>query len=822
MDSELAIGEEALVMIGLNHRTAPIDLRDRVAFSDSEIEAVLDGIKSLAQVEEVVVLSTCNRTEIYAVGKGPDVIGELTGFVAGRAGIAKSELGRHLYESVGRQAARRLFAVAAGLDSMILGEPQILGQTREAYRAAMARGTAGRLLRPLFEAALRAAKRARSETGIERGAVSIAYAAVELARQILGDLRDKELLVIGAGKMSHLAMDNIREQGARACFVANRSIERAEELAREYRASVYPWERLAEALGRVDIVISSTGAPHFVVTADDVRAAMKRRRNRPLFIVDIAVPRDVEPAAASLYNVFLFNIDDLKAVIEENIARRAKEAASAEEIVDSEVSKFFSWLHSIEAQGAIVQLRELAEQQRAAEFERLRRRLGGVAPRQLEEIEEFSRRLMNKFLDRPSRGVKSAYRQDGLEGRPEGEGAARWVLHALRHLFGLDAPARETPSASVIPARSVARQAGVSPLSIGPESRSTIHDPRSPHQRARSEAQMDDVDRRLCDLLQNEFSLVPRPFEAIARSLGLGEEEVVRRVQAMKDANIIRQISAIFDSRRLGYRSLLAAFRVAPERLEIVAAGVSSHPGVSHAYERQHDFNLWFTMTVAPGEDPESECARLAERSRVALWVPLPSLRTFKIGVSFSMGEDNGEGPRPAQRVGSVPQGEEAAREYPRPSEEDVVLIRALQQDIPINPEPFRLQAERLGLTEEALLEKAGDLQERRLMRRFAAVLRHREAGYKANGMACWALPSESLDVIGPRVAAFPEVSHCYERRPMPPAWPYNLFAMLHGRRREDVEEAAERIRAEAGLAPPEILYSAREFKKERVVYFPA
>lgn len=775
-----------LALVGLSFRTAPIAVRDRVAVGDNDLPSVLERLRETNSIDEVAVISTCNRTEIYALGAAQELVETLEGFLADRSGMPLSELRKSLYTSTGHDAANHLFRVASGLDSMILGEPQVIGQTRRAYAVAKQEGAIGRAMSALFDTTLHAARRARTETGIARGAVSISFAAVELARQIFGKLDEKEVLILGAGKMSALTMDNLKAQGAQSCFIANRSLPRAEEMARAHDARVYPWERLEEALGRVDIVIASTAAPHPVLNAAVVGEAMKRRRNRPLFIVDIAVPRDVEENVGELYNVFLFNIDDLKSVIEENLARRKQEVARAEEIIDGEVTRYLTKLRSWEADGAITQLRSWADEQRSAEVERLKQKLGDLTPDQERAIEQFSQRLTNKFLDRPSRQVKSAYR----EPQPDDASAGHSVLNSLRHLFGLDDP-KPTPP----------------PVKLD---NVTSDQPTAP----RARQTMDDLDCRICDLLQTGFPLTPTPFASMAQTLNIDEDKMLRRVQAMKDSGVLRQISAIFDSRRLGYRSLLVAFSVPADRLELVAASISAHRGVSHSYERRHQFNLWFTLTAPPGEDPEEETARLAERTQTTLWAALPAIRTFKIGVNFKLAGDTAPKNKHTPRAETVTQ-------YPRPNDEEIDLIRALQKDIPINPRPFRLQAERLGITEEALLEIASDFQKRKMMRRFAAVLRHREAGFSANGMACWAVSSERLDELGPRVAAFAEVSHCYERRAFPPAWPYTLFAMIHGREPSDVEATARRIREEVGLPEGEILYSDREFKKERVVYFP-
>ncbi len=327
----------------------------------------------------------------------------------------------------------------------------------------------------------------------------------------------------------------------------------------------------------------------------------------------------------------------------------------------------------------------------------------------------------------------------------------------------------------------------------------------------------DERDRRLLDQMQTEFPLTPRPYAALGATVGLDESEVLDRVAALKRSGLLRQVSAIFDSKRIGYRSLLVAFCALPDQLDAVAAVVSAHPGVSHSYERAHPFNLWFTMTTPPGEDPVAECAALARQSGVETWAPLPALRTFKIGVRFRMGQSEGPGAAdkaPAQAV----DGDDVAE---RPSDEVIGLIRVLQRDLPVVARPFASGAAKLGLTEDDLLAKVRELQQTKHMRRFAAVLRHRLAGYGANGMACWDVPDDRVAAVGPQVARYDAVSHCYERRRQPPDWTYNLFAMTHGRKVADVESTIQAIGEQLGLGEALILFSSREFKKERVVYYP-
>jgi DNA-binding Lrp family transcriptional regulator len=323
---------------------------------------------------------------------------------------------------------------------------------------------------------------------------------------------------------------------------------------------------------------------------------------------------------------------------------------------------------------------------------------------------------------------------------------------------------------------------------------------------------MDPLDRQLLNLLQESVPLVPSPFAALGRELGLEEDEVLSRTQRLKEAGIIRQIGPIFSSRRLGYQSTLVAFHVEPERLEEVAALISAHPGVSHNYSRNHFYNLWFTLTLPPHQDVEDEIARLAEESSIDDYLNLPSLRLFKLGVHFDMSDKK---TRPKEET-SAPEAEPSAplTDFERD------VVRALQGHMPLVSHPFDDAAIELGVTTEELLRVIRDLDQRGVLRRFSAVLKHRNAGFTANGMACWVVPEGRIAEAGASAAAFPSVSHCYQRPAYAPRWPYNLFTMVHGRTRDDVEEVVERIHQEIGPVEHTILYSQREFKKERVQYF--
>jgi siroheme decarboxylase len=327
---------------------------------------------------------------------------------------------------------------------------------------------------------------------------------------------------------------------------------------------------------------------------------------------------------------------------------------------------------------------------------------------------------------------------------------------------------------------------------------------------------MDAADRSLCDLIQNEFPVVPRPYAALGARLGKPEDEVLARIERLRADRIIRQISAIFDTRRLGYRSSLVAARTSPERADAAAAVINTHPGVTHNYERHHDFNIWFTIGVAPTSrlGLERTIELLGELAAVDVIRPLPALRFFKIGVDLDMVGGRDPAAKKARR--------EPTRPTPAPEaldERDIAAIRALQGDLRTIPEPFAQPAARAGVTVDELLARAREFQETGQMRRFAAVLYHRSAGFVHNGMGVWKVPDERVEEAGALMASFRGVSHCYQR-PTYPDWPYNLFSMTHGRSRTECEDVLDAIAAETGLTDRIVLYSTKEWKKTRLVYF--
>jgi siroheme decarboxylase len=325
--------------------------------------------------------------------------------------------------------------------------------------------------------------------------------------------------------------------------------------------------------------------------------------------------------------------------------------------------------------------------------------------------------------------------------------------------------------------------------------------------------QIDLFDKQLLNDIQWVFPLVDRPYLEISKRHNMSEDEVMRRIAYMKDIGLIRQINAIFDTRRLGYKSALVAFAVMPDKLDSVANEVNKHPGVSHNYERNHDFNMWFTLAVPPYGDMKRDLDRLASLDGVIKYRLLPTLKLYKIGVRLDMVNDDAEKPKPMDEVKQLnPQKIEI-------TENDKYFIRELQKDLKVISEPFKEMAENLRITTTELFAKAKEYEKNGVMRRFAAILRHRDAGFSANGMVVWQVPDEKIDEIGYKLAAFPQVSHCY-RRPVYSDWQFNLFSMIHARTLEAAEKIAVEMSEIVEIKDYRILFSSREFKKERVKYF--
>ena len=429
-----------LVLIGLSHRTAPVELRERVDFGRRGVRAALDALVQRGSIREATVVSTCNRAEIYAASDdAASGQGELTSFLAEFHGVDAGELTPHLYSNVDLEAARHLFRVAAGLESLVVGEPQILGQVKEAHTAAAEARTAGPLLNRLFHASFGVGKRVRTETALGSGAVSVGYAAVALARKIFGDMKDRTVAVVGAGEMGKLTALHMKSQGARQVTIVSRTMAHAAQTAEAIGgASAAPWEELDAVLHGSDIVITATGAAAPVLTKAHVEAIMRRRRNQPLFIIDIAMPRDVEAAAGEIEQVFLYNIDDLQATVRENLARRASEVSKADAIVSEEVEKFGAWMRSRGAVPTIVALRQRFETIRRAELERLDFKLASLPPDARARVDEVTRLIVEKLLLAPTEQLKAG----------DADAIAAYT-ETLTRLFGLsdadDAPAGAAP-----------------------------------------------------------------------------------------------------------------------------------------------------------------------------------------------------------------------------------------------------------------------------------------------------------------------------------------------------------------------------------------
>jgi len=419
-----------LTLVGLSHKTAPIEIREKLTFPAHRQADALAELTCGPHVSEAVILSTCNRTEIYAVTTGAqEGIDAIVEFMCSYHDLVRAELGPYLYVSQGDSVVRHLFRVVASLDSMVLGEAQILGQVKEAYDHSFENGASGRVFNKLFRQSFEVGKRVRSETAIGEAAVSISYAAVELARKVFDTLAGRTILVLGAGKMSELTAKHLVSQGVHSVLVANRTYERAVELAEKFEGEAIRYDDLFERMRDADIVISSTAATHYVVHRADVAEVMKRRSGRPLFLIDIAVPRDIEPEVNDLAGVFLYDIDDLNGVVSSNLEERMREAKRAEVIIEEEQREFEAWLESMEVVPTIAAIRAKAEAVRAEELEKALKRLGGLSEKEIATVEALSQSIVNKMLHGPTARLKlAAAEKDGYE-----------YVDTARHLWGLDA-----------------------------------------------------------------------------------------------------------------------------------------------------------------------------------------------------------------------------------------------------------------------------------------------------------------------------------------------------------------------------------------------
>lgn len=391
-----------IVLIGLNHKTAPVEIRECFAFNEQEAKAALDGLVRRPEIAEAVLVSTCNRVEILAaVPDAAMAAFAIKNLFSDMKKIPVSEFEGCLYVYHGDDAVRHIFAVASSLDSMVLGEPQILGQIKESYKQATLAKTTEAVLNRLMHRAFMTAKRVRKETGIGGLAVSVSYAAVELAKKIFGDLDNKKVLLIGAGEMAELAVEHLLHNRAAGVFVANRTFERAVSLAGRFNGAPIRFEEINEHLKTSDIIISSTGAPGYVLTKADVKKILRARKNRPLFFIDIAVPRDIDPAINRLSNTFVYDIDDLQGVIDRNMGERQKEAIRARRIVDENVITFRKWFDGLDIVPTIVSLQQKLEAICRAETAKTFAALSHLKEKDREAIDRLTRSIASKVLHDP-------------------------------------------------------------------------------------------------------------------------------------------------------------------------------------------------------------------------------------------------------------------------------------------------------------------------------------------------------------------------------------------------------------------------------------
>jgi glutamyl-tRNA reductase len=420
----------SIVLVGLNHKTAPVEVRERLAFSD---EALAESLRALVDgevVREGLIVSTCNRVEILAAAarpKGEEAVGRLSDFLSRDRSVPVEQFSGHLYTHADEAAVRHVFRVASSLDSMVVGEPQVLGQVRHAYSLAVEAGTAGRVLHKLVHHALRVAKRVRTETGIAASAVSISFTAVELGRKIFGSLKGAAVLLVGAGEMAELAAQHLAGAGAARVLVANRTYETAQKLAVKFGGEAVEFGALEETLAQADIVICSTGAREYIITPEMAERARAARRNRPAFFIDISVPRNVDPAVARLDNLFVFDVDDLEAVVASNRREREREAERAELIVESEVAQFQQALRALDIGPTVGALKDKLRRIAQEEFERQRSRLGDLSPEQEQAIEAMLMSAVNKISHPVIHRMRRSY-----DAGEENE------VQAWRDIFGLE------------------------------------------------------------------------------------------------------------------------------------------------------------------------------------------------------------------------------------------------------------------------------------------------------------------------------------------------------------------------------------------------
>jgi glutamyl-tRNA reductase len=424
-----------MIVLGISHRGASVEVRERVSFSTPDARRTVEALRSDDAIREGVLLSTCNRTEFYIVEGQADAIATIWTLLSERLGEDASAYG---YVKRDRDAVNHLFAVASGLDSMVLGEAQIHGQVRDAWENC--RPASGAMLNRLFQTSLQVAGRVRSETSIARGAASVSSAAVQLSKKIFGSLAGRRAMILGAGEMAELALQCLIAEGVHAAMVANRTYERAQELAERHGASAIHYDECWAQLAEVDILLCSTASPRPIVLPDHVRPSLSARGDRPLCVLDIALPRDVDPEVGELENVFLYDLDDLQTVIAANLERRRSEVPTAEQLIAGETDRYWDWLAGLEAVPVLTQFRSEMEQIRARELAEAMKRLKHLSPEDRAAVEHLTFAITNKFLHEPTVRLRAA----AANGRGLG------IIDAARYLFGLRGPEKtdETPTPS--------------------------------------------------------------------------------------------------------------------------------------------------------------------------------------------------------------------------------------------------------------------------------------------------------------------------------------------------------------------------------------
>jgi len=423
------MAEVNLILVGVNHKTTPVEIREKLAFTKGKIEESVDHLFNFPDIIEHTILSTCNRVEIYARANSQDsAIKSIKQFICDFHQLSLVELEDHFYSYSNKEAVEHLFRVSSSLDSMILGEAQILGQVKEAYSLARDLRSTGLVLNQLFEKAFSIAKKVREETGIAERSVSISSAAVELAQKIFDDLENHTVMLVGTGEMAELAAKHLISYGVKTVYVTSRTYERAANLARMLNGSALDFEAFKNELHRADIVITSTSAPNFIIKKEIVEKAIHERKNKPIFFIDIAVPRDIEPDVNDLENVYLYDIDDLQVVVSANIKEREKEAKNAMNFISQEVTKFNNWVGALDAVPTIVEIRKKAENIRKQEIEKTLKKISHLSEDEKQLLRQMSSSMINKILHKPT--IKLKQKTQSEDGHV--------YLKAIRHLFHLD------------------------------------------------------------------------------------------------------------------------------------------------------------------------------------------------------------------------------------------------------------------------------------------------------------------------------------------------------------------------------------------------